>query len=68
MGRTELIAAAERVYFIGTHFFSGVPFAAALATIEEIKASSAIEKIDRMGRLLMKGLVDAALGHDSGSG
>jgi hypothetical protein len=31
------------VYFIGTPFFSGVPFAAALATIEEIKASGAIE-------------------------
>jgi len=59
-GRAELKAAAEKVYFTGTHFFSGVPFAAAIATIDEIRASGAIEKIDRMGRLLMDGLRQAA--------
>ncbi len=59
-GRTELKAAAEKVYFTGTHFFSGVPFAAAIATIDEIQDSGAIEKIDRMGRLLLKGLQEAA--------
>jgi glutamate-1-semialdehyde 2,1-aminomutase len=60
MGRKELKPAAEKVYFTGTHFFSGVPFAAALAAIEEIKSSGAIEKIRAMGTLLMKGLEDAA--------
>lgn len=59
-GRAGLKAAAEKVYFTGTHFFSGVPFAAAIATIDEIQASGAIEKIDQMGRLLMAGLQDAA--------
>ncbi|MCX5906668.1 MAG: aminotransferase class III-fold pyridoxal phosphate-dependent enzyme, partial [Deltaproteobacteria bacterium] len=59
-GRAELMAAAEKVYFTGTHFFSGVPFAAAIATIDEIKASGAIEKIERMGKLLLKGLQESA--------
>nr|MBP7604710.1 glutamate-1-semialdehyde 2,1-aminomutase [Spirochaetota bacterium] len=51
---------AGSVFFSGTHFFSGVPFAAAMATIDEIKASGAIEKIDTLGKKLMKGMADAA--------
>ena len=60
MGKKELMEAATKVYFTGTHFFSGVPFAAALAAIEENRASGAIEKIAAMGTKLMKGLADAA--------
>lgn len=60
MGRDELKQAAGSVFFSGTHFFSGVPFAAAMATIDEIKASGAIEKIDTLGKKLMKGMADAA--------
>jgi glutamate-1-semialdehyde 2,1-aminomutase len=60
MGRRELMEAATKVYFTGTHFFSGVPFAAALAAIEENRASDAIGKINVMGKKLMKGLADAA--------
>jgi glutamate-1-semialdehyde 2,1-aminomutase len=60
MGRQDLKPAAEKVYFTGTHFFSGVPFAAALATMEEIRASGAIEKIRALGTRLMTGLEEAA--------
>lgn len=60
MGRRELKESAEKVYFTGTHFFSGVPFAAALAAIDEIRESGAIEKIETMGKKLMKGLDEAA--------
>jgi len=60
MGKKELMEAATKVYFTGTHFFSGVPFAAALAAIEENRASGVIEKIAAMGSKLMKGLADAA--------
>jgi glutamate-1-semialdehyde 2,1-aminomutase len=60
MGKQKWMEAAEKVFFTGTHYFSGVPFAAALATIEEIKASGAIEKIRSMGTRLMKGLEQAA--------
>jgi len=60
MGKRELMEAAGKVFFTGTHYFSGVPFAAALAAIEENRASGAIEKIDAMGKKLMQGLADAA--------
>ena len=62
MGRQELKPAAEKVYFTGTHFFSGVPFAAALATLDEIKASGAIEKIHALGSRLIAGIEQAAAG------
>ena len=58
--RRELMDAAKTIFFTGTHFFSGVPFAAALACIDEIQASGAIEHIREMGTLLMSGLADAA--------
>lgn len=59
-GKNDLKAAAEKVFFTGTHYFSGVPFAAAMATIDEIKASGAIEKIRVMGTKLMNGLEQAS--------
>jgi glutamate-1-semialdehyde 2,1-aminomutase len=59
-GRSDLKPSAEKVFFTGTHFFSGVPFAAAIATIDEIRSSGAIQKIDAMGKKLMKGLEEAA--------
>ena len=58
--RKELLDAAKSIFFTGTHFFSGVPFAASLACIDEIRASGAIEHIKAMGTLLMQGLADAA--------
>ena len=58
--REELKEAAKNIFFTGTHFFSGVPFAAAVACIDEIKASGAIEHIRKMGIMLMDGLKDAA--------
>ena len=60
MGTPALIEAAKKTYFTGTHFFSGVSFAAALAAIDEIESSGAIEKIRQMGTLLQSGLSDAA--------
>ena len=58
--RKELMDSAKKIFFTGTHYFSGVPFAAALACIDEIKASGAIEHIEKMGAMLMNGLADAA--------
>lgn len=60
MGREILKEEASKVFFTGTHFFSGVPFAAAIATIDEIQASGAIEKIRKLGTMLMQGMSDAA--------
>lgn len=58
--RRELLEAAKTIFFTGTHFFSGVPFAAALACIDEIQTGGAIDHIREMGTMLMKGLSDAA--------
>ena len=52
----ELMESAKNIFFTGTHFFSGVPFAAALACIDEIQASGAIEYIRKTGTMLMDGL------------
>ena len=60
MGRPELKPAAEKVFFTGTHYFSGVPFAAALATLEEIKAGGAVERIRDLGVRFRQGLEQAA--------
>jgi len=60
MGIERLMPAAGQVYFSGTHYFSGVPFAAALATIDEVQETDAIEKIRSMGVRLMEGLREAA--------
>lgn len=60
LGREALRSAAEKVFFSGTHFFSGVPFAAALATIEEVRADGVIDKIRDLGTSLMDGLAQAA--------
>ena len=59
-GTEELRAAAGKVFFSGTHFFSGVPFAAALATLDEIEASDAIGRIRTLGETLIGRLRDAA--------
>lgn len=59
-GTEGLRAAAEKVFFSGTHFFSGVPFAAAMATLDEIEASDAIGRIRSSGETLLRGLQDAA--------
>ena len=60
MGRESMKEAGAKVFFTGTHFFSGVPFAAAIATIDEIQASGAIEKIQKLGTMLMNGMAEAA--------
>jgi len=43
--RKELMDASKKIFFTGTHYFSGVPFAAALACLEEIQAGGAIDYI-----------------------
>jgi len=58
--RKEMMDAAKTIFFTGTHYFSGVPFAAALACIDEIQASGAIEYIRKTGTQLMDGLRQAA--------
>jgi glutamate-1-semialdehyde 2,1-aminomutase len=59
-GKPELMEAAKKVYFTGTHYFSGIPFAAAMATIDEIRGCGIIERIAERGGRLIRCLEEAA--------
>lgn len=63
LGKKKLMDAARSFLFIGTHFYSAVPLAAALACLEEIKASGAVKHMLEMGELLKKGMLEAAKAH-----
>ena len=63
LAREGLRAAAERLYFTGSFFFASGAFAAALSTLEVLESTGAIERIHRIGRLLVDGLADQARRH-----
>ena len=63
LGREALRGAAERVFFTGSYFTSGVPMAAALACLKELETSGGIEHMNRIGQLLRDGLDRQARAH-----
>jgi len=63
LGKKEYFESAKRLYFSGTHFYSAEPLAAALACLNEIKTSGAIEKVHKLGTRLMEGLREAGKNH-----
>ncbi len=63
LGKAKIKKAAEEVYFTGTHFFSAVPMAATIATLDVIEEEGIIEKVAKQGALLKKGLISAAEKH-----
>jgi len=63
VGREKLREAAERVFFTGSYFTSGVPMAAALACLRELERTRGIERMDRLGRTLRDGLDRQAAAH-----
>ncbi len=56
LGREELRAAAQVVFFTGTFWTAAVPMAAAKATIETLRDEGGIEQMDAMGRRFREGL------------
>lgn len=56
VGREVLRAAAQEVFATGSFWFAGGPMAAAIATIETLRATNAIAHMERIGRLLREGL------------
>lgn len=60
IGAEALRTAAKSVFVTGTAFTQAVPIAAALATIDEIEQSGAIEIMDRAGRRFCEGLEQLA--------
>jgi glutamate-1-semialdehyde 2,1-aminomutase len=63
LAREALRPAAERVFFTGSFFFASGAFAAALATLDVLASTDAIERIHRIGRLLIEGLSEQARRH-----
>jgi len=63
VGRDKLKNAASKVFFTGTYYTSAIEIAAALATIEELQATNAIEHMMKMGTMLQEGLKAKAESH-----
>jgi glutamate-1-semialdehyde 2,1-aminomutase len=63
VGKDELKPAASKVFFTGTYFTAAAELAAALATIEELESTNAIDHMAKMGKLLQEGLRKHAEAH-----
>lgn len=60
MGSKEMMNAATKVFVTGSYWASSAPMAASLAALKELKATNAIEKMFKMGTMLMDGLKEIA--------
>jgi len=63
VGRNQYREAAEAVFFAGTFWFSPVPMAAALTTLNILETSDAISRMKQLGILLKNGLEDLGKKH-----
>ncbi|MFQ5665778.1 MAG: aspartate aminotransferase family protein [Candidatus Binatia bacterium] len=63
VGREAFRGAAERVFFTGSYFTSGVPMAASLACLKELEATGGIEYMRSVGTMLCHGLEEQARSH-----
>jgi glutamate-1-semialdehyde 2,1-aminomutase len=63
VGRDALRDAAARVFFTGTYWVSPVEMAAALACLDELEASGAVDVMAARGRRLRDGMLAQAAAH-----
>jgi glutamate-1-semialdehyde 2,1-aminomutase len=63
LGRESLRKAAERVFFTGSYFTSGVEMAAALACLKELAVGNGVATMKRMGTMLREGMEAQARSH-----
>jgi glutamate-1-semialdehyde 2,1-aminomutase len=63
LGRDSLREAAARVFFTGSYWTSAVPMAAALACLDELEASGAVEHMAKIGSALRAGIERQAATH-----
>ena len=63
VGRDSLRDAAREIFVTGSFWFSAVPMAAALATLEALEAERAIDRMVRAGAILRDGLARQARSH-----
>jgi glutamate-1-semialdehyde 2,1-aminomutase len=57
---------AQQIFVTGTFWFNAVPMAAGIATLNEIKNSDYLERIERSARMLREGLARQAKAHGFG--
>ncbi len=62
-GNATLKAAASKVFLTGSYWFSAVPMAAAMATLDELDASDGIAHMFRLGQKLCEELTQCAASH-----
>ena len=63
LGTEAVKEAAQNVYFSGTHFFSAVPMAATLKTLDIIEEEGVIEQVAAQGKKLREGITGLAKTH-----
>jgi glutamate-1-semialdehyde 2,1-aminomutase len=59
-GSEKARAAVQRIFVTGSYWFQAVPMAAAIATLHEIEKSDYLERTEKTGGLLRKGLARQA--------
>ncbi len=62
-GREEFKTAASKVFLTGSYWFSAVPMAAAMATLDELEACDGIARMLEIGQMLCDGLTEGAASH-----
>ena len=62
-GRDDFKTAASKVFLAGSYWFSAVPMAAAIATLDELEACDGIARMFEIGQKLCDGLTDGAASH-----
>ncbi len=60
LGRADLKVAASKVFLTGSYWNSAVPMAAALKNLQVLDRIEGVEKMKRIGELLLSGLEQAA--------
>jgi glutamate-1-semialdehyde 2,1-aminomutase len=66
LGSDKAREAAQKIFVTGSFWFSAVPMAAAIATLNEIEKSDYLERITTMGRMLREGLDQQAASYGFG--
>src|SRR5215831_10159764 len=63
LGSDKAREAAQRIFVTGSFWFSAVPMAAAMASLDQIKTSDYLERMEFTGRMLREGLTEQAGNH-----
>jgi glutamate-1-semialdehyde 2,1-aminomutase len=63
LGSEKARAGAQSIFVTGSYWFQAIPMAAAIATLNEIRTSDYLERMEKTGSLLREGLARQASSH-----